>query len=158
MSIKIREICGSRRCRATLLCIRPSRSMRKSWLVRLRLHPTPKKRDPKSVSGIYIYYIPGASSFVVVSFRNTICELATDNSGAVSLVCTCTHAVEGRVEHTEKPSTLLVYHLKKAPRVWCLFSLSTERHRLRRRSACDMDDGIEKRMFIHVCCLFCCFV
>merc|ERR1711865_68838 len=53
MSIKIREICGSRRCRATLLCIRPSRFMRESWLVRLRLHPTPKKRDPKSVSGVF---------------------------------------------------------------------------------------------------------
>ena len=84
MSIKIREICGSRRCRATLLCIRPSRFMRKSWLVRLRLHPTPKKRDPKSVSCAF-NHVRGASSFVVVSFRNTICELATDNSGAVSL-------------------------------------------------------------------------
>jgi hypothetical protein len=35
--------------------------------------------------------------------------------------------VKGRVEHTEKPSTLLVYHLKKAPRVWCLVSLSFKR-------------------------------
>ena len=48
--------------------------------------------------------------------------------------------MEGRVEHTEKPSTLLVYHLKKAPRVWCLvLCLLNEREsRLRIRSACDI--------------------
>merc|ERR1711865_1003734 len=46
-----------------------------------------------------VWCIPGASSFVVVSFRNTICELATDNSGAVSPVCTCTHGGRARGAH-----------------------------------------------------------
>ena len=46
-----------------------------------------------------VWFIPGASSFVVVSFRNTICELATDNSGAVSPVCTCTHGGRARGAH-----------------------------------------------------------
>ena len=48
------KICGSRRCRATdpyLYGAIDQVVVRGMWLVRLRLHPTPKKRDPKTVGG-----------------------------------------------------------------------------------------------------------
>ena len=93
------KICGSRRCRATLFGMRPSRICSVELVVRLRLHPTPKKRDPKSVSCAF-NHVRGASSFVVVSFRNTICELATDNSGALFVLSLCISTFVGAVGET----------------------------------------------------------
>ena len=86
------KICGSRRCRATdpyLYGAIDQVVVRGMWLVRLRLHPTPKKRDPKTVGGTVFPF--DLFLFVSRSYfasRKTFCELATDNSG-VGLCILC---------------------------------------------------------------------
>ena len=100
------KICGSRRCRATdpyLYGAIDQVVVRGMWLVRLRLHPTPKKRDPKTVGGFLKKSPFGLFLFVSRSFafRKTFCELATDNSGVwVSIVFD--DVLFGRVGHTDR--------------------------------------------------------
>ena len=58
------------------------------------------------------------------------------------------------MEHTEKPSTLLVYHLKKhrVCGVLCLCLLNERESRLRIRSACDI---VRRHVYIraHLVCV-----